>query len=182
VYPFLSSALVEPFFILTMNMVLRTAFPRSFTALLPDMNSKPHLKTAFSKRARQQTKEEQAAEQALYQKLREECLKRQRAKQKRSKEHKDEEEQCKQVEDEQQRANETAEEEAARAQLVSPSNSFPMEVELLESVHQKNLFSIINGNPGYEVGIDEIENRSPASLQRTNTKTQPTLRQNWHSL
>jgi hypothetical protein len=117
----------------------------------------------------------QAAEQALQQKLEEECLKQQRGKQKCSKEHKKEEEQRKQAEDEKQRAKEIVEEEAARAHLVSPSNSSPMEVEMSESVPN----SIINGTSGDDGGIKD---RNIVPLQRTNKNSQPPLRQNWHPL
>jgi hypothetical protein len=84
-----------------------------------------------------------------------------------------------QASNEQQRAKEIVEEEAARAHLAKPSKSSPMEVEMSESVPQKNLFSIINGTSGDDAGIKDIKT---IPLQRTNKNSQPPLRQNWHPL
>ncbi len=103
-----------------------------------------------------QQKEAHEAELALQWKL-DKRLKHQQAKQQRYEECTKEEEQCKQIEDKQRRAKETAEEEAALAQLVS------LNVEMAKSVHTTSLLSIMNGNIEEEVGDENLENWSPAS-------------------
>jgi hypothetical protein len=87
--------------------------------------------------------EKQVAELALQKKLEEEHAKRQQEKQRRKEEHMKEEEMRKQLEDaekEQHKAEAIVVADDATAQLVSPSEPNPKDMEMEEPDLNKNLF------------------------------------------
>ncbi len=121
--------------------------------------------------------EKNEAELALQKKMEEERTKRQQEKLQQKEEHRKEEEARKQQEDagkeERSKAKATAMADGATAQLVSPSNSNPKDVEMEDSDLNKNLFGIMNGGGEEDDPCSPQKNKPKKSNKKAADKPVP---------
>lgn len=105
--------------------------------------------------------EQQVAELALHQKIEEQRQKRQASKQKRNEERRKEEEERKKREDNERRAT-TAGQPIPSTQVVSPDTLTAVtDIEMAESVTNRSLLSLMNGEPPTSSDMEDKEDRSP---------------------